>query len=110
MTFTATDAAGNTGTGAATVTVNLSPLDVDDDNDGFTENQGDCDDTNASINPDAIDIPGNGIDENCDGQDAQEDVTPPTLTITSPGDGVEVTDFSIQVNGTATDETGKGSL
>jgi len=44
--------------------------DVDNDQDGFTENQGDCNDANAAINPDAIDIPGNGIDENCDGQDA----------------------------------------
>ncbi|NOZ52082.1 MAG: hypothetical protein GXP08_02895 [Gammaproteobacteria bacterium] len=38
----------------------VDPDDVDRDADGFTENQGDCDDTNAAINPGAIDIPGNG--------------------------------------------------
>ena len=43
----------------------------DDDGDGFTEEQGDCDDSDASINPDAEDIPGNGIDEDCSGADEE---------------------------------------
>ena len=43
----------------------LSCNDVDDDNDNFTENQGDCDDTNIKINPNALEICGNEIDEDC---------------------------------------------
>lgn len=37
--------------------------------DGLVENDLDCDDTDPAINPDAEEINGNGIDEDCDGMD-----------------------------------------
>ncbi len=41
----------------------------DDDGDGFSEREGDCNDADASVNPDATEIPNDGIDQNCDGID-----------------------------------------
>ena len=47
----------------------LDPSDIDDDNDGFTENQGDCNDCDDTIYPGAPEICGDGIDQDCDGED-----------------------------------------
>ena len=37
--------------------------------DGYVQNKEDCDDTNDEINPEGIEIPDNGIDEDCSGED-----------------------------------------
>ena len=39
---------------------------VDADADGFTACEGDCDDANASVGPNGLDLPGNLLDEDCD--------------------------------------------
>jgi hypothetical protein len=41
---------------------------TDADNDGFSEHQGDCDDTNATVYPGATEDETDGIDNDCDGE------------------------------------------
>jgi len=43
--------------------------DIDDDGDGYSENQGDCNDTNSKINPSETDRECDGVDNNCSGSD-----------------------------------------
>jgi hypothetical protein len=43
-------------------------LNSDADGDGYTVGQGDCDDTDATVNPAAYEVPGNNKDDNCDGR------------------------------------------
>jgi hypothetical protein len=51
--------------------------DVDNDGDGFTEAQGDCNDNNATIYPGAEEICDDGIDQDCDGSDCTTPPPPP---------------------------------
>jgi len=48
-------------------------IDGDVDNDGFTEAQGDCDDTNANVNPDAEEDCATQYDDDCNGNTNDED-------------------------------------
>jgi hypothetical protein len=55
---------------------------IDNDGDGYTEVQGDCNDHDASIHPGAVDSTVDGIDQDCNGIDG-----PPVGSIDQDGDG-----------------------
>ena len=62
-----TDSASTTDSGTA-----IDPLTTDDDGDGYSELEGDCDDEKPGISPVATDHVGDGIDQNCDGVDGTD--------------------------------------
>ncbi|MBU0675638.1 MAG: hypothetical protein KJ950_13435 [Proteobacteria bacterium] len=84
------------------------PNDIDDDYDGYTENQGDCSDHNNTIYPGAIEICGDGIAQDCSGgdelclSDIDHDLDGYTV---SQGD---CDDFNDTINPGATDIAGDG--
>ncbi len=59
----------DTGSGDGTDT-NLNS--VDDDGDGYSEVQGDCDDGNNRVHPGAPEVAWDGVDQDCDGADLHD--------------------------------------
>ena len=87
----------------------LDPRDVDDDGDGYAENQGDCDDAVPARNPGAADTVGNGVDENCDGIDGvlpiESIVVEPANDVMVTGNFEQYTATAILTDGTSADVT-----
>jgi arylsulfatase A-like enzyme len=71
---------------ASLVSTNLRNA-IDHDHDGYSPilGGGDCDDRDPNVHPNAIDIPDNGIDEDCSGVDAHRYIAPVPSNPGSPG-------------------------
>lgn len=59
---------------------------LDFDGDGFARalGGGDCDDADPDVHPGAADLPGDGVDADCDGQDATQALPPPARMVDVP--------------------------
>ena len=69
---------------------------IDKDRDGFTEEHGDCNDSDPSINPNATEICGDGIDQDCDGSDLP---CPPCINIAGNWDASETVTITCCLGG-----------
>lgn len=90
---TDTDTSDDTGTTDTGIVVG-DPED-DDDGDGYSEEEGDCDDSDLWINPSVIDFLGDGIDQNCDGTDGTDYDGDGVANTASGGDDCDDTDPTI---------------
>ena len=76
--------------GAGNDSCPAAPPDLDGD--GFSEAEGDCDDSDARVNPDASEVWGDGVDNDCDGASddfAIDDIAADTVD----GDATTVADY-----------------
>lgn len=86
ITLTATDSDGQTGSAARTVVL-IDPRNRDDDRDGYTENEGDCNDGDSSLSPGRYEDC-NELDDNCDGNINEDwwDTYEPNEDVSAPYD------------------------
>ena len=82
---------------AGAVMAACNQTDLDQDGDGFTKLTNDCDDTDPNVHPDAPEVCGNDIDENCNGEVDEVGATSGRIWYADPdGDGYGIEEYTIE--------------
>ncbi|HEX4405107.1 MAG TPA: sulfatase-like hydrolase/transferase [Polyangia bacterium] len=78
--------AGEARAGLVGPTLEVGRALLDRDGDGYAGwlGGGDCDDSDPSVHPEALDFPNDGIDSDCDGQDSAAGIPPPAAMVPVP--------------------------
>ncbi len=79
--------------------IETDPDSIDDDGDGYSELEGDCDDSSALISPEATDIVGDDLDLNCDGVDGVDADGDGYASVASGGTDCDDSDDAVRVDG-----------
>jgi hypothetical protein len=128
VTYTVTDVNGNVATATQVVTVEVNPaniwyVDADGDNYGvagatvtacsqpvgYAANTTDCNDANVNINPGAIEICGNTIDDNCNGTSEEGCLNPGENPSNAISMSTSIWPNCNAVNGTLVNASASGS-
>ena len=80
--------AARTGLVAPLLATGRQMLDFDHDGYAGLLGGGDCDDSDPNVHPGAVDLPGDGVDDDCDGHDAPLPVLPPPARFAAVPDAV----------------------
>ncbi len=72
-----------------------STLGTDTDGDGWDAAMGDCDDSDAGVNPCMIEVPYDGVDQNCDGVDLNDADGDGYIAVEAGGDDCNDADIAV---------------
>ena len=93
VTYTLFDGTDDSQTATINITINATIVDADGD--GFNSDV-DCDDADAAVNPDATEVPYNGIDDDCDPATLDDDLDQDGYTNANDCDDSDANEFPSQ--------------